>query len=113
MRAGSTITPDRDLARVFSHKPITVSTSVTDENGCRRIEHDGTADGFLYTIAEPVDGRDVYQHPNSSMEPGEEWLTTRDLCLELVSRTSVRDDERLTDARRSELMREHGGEEVA
>ena len=73
LRSGSTITRDRHLAEVFSHKPQIVSI---DDDG--RIRHSGTQPGYLYRIAETVAPDDVYPHPNSSMAPGLEWLTRRE-----------------------------------
>jgi len=103
IRAGSTITRDRDLARVFSHKPPIVSMS---DGGSLR--HTGTMPGYLYRIAEPVAAEDVYPHPNSSMPPGAEWLTRRELCVALIGPTSVRDEERLSEQELAELQRRYG-----
>ncbi|MFO7167915.1 MAG: hypothetical protein DIU80_007775 [Chloroflexota bacterium] len=96
LRAGSTITQDRDLARVFSHKPAVVSQDVA-EDGRRTILHTGEQPGYLYRIAEPVGPEDVRPHPRTTMEPGQEWLTNRPLRLELVERTAPRPEERLTE----------------
>ncbi len=79
---GSTITQKRDLARVFSHKPSVVSI---DDDG--RIMHNGTLPGYLYEIAEPVMPEDVKPHPRTTMQPGDEWLTTRPLPVVLLSET--------------------------
>ena len=103
IRAGSTITQDRDLARVFSHKPPVVSMG--DDGSLR---HTGTAPGYLYRIAEPVGAEDVYSHPRSTMPPGAEWLTRRELRLALIGPTEVRDEERLTEQDLAELRRLHG-----
>jgi hypothetical protein len=106
IRAGSTITQDRDLARVFSHKPPVVSM---DDDGSLR--HTGTVPGYLYRIAEPVGTEDVYPHPQSSMPPGAEWLTRRELCVTLLGPTEVRDEERLTEQDLADLRRLHGTSE--
>jgi hypothetical protein len=87
---GSTITQDRDIARVFSHKPHRVSL------GDGTIKHDGVEPGFLYRIAEDIGPDDVYPHPRSSMEWGEEWLTSRVLRVLLIGPVEIRDEERLT-----------------
>jgi hypothetical protein len=89
---GSTITQDRRLAEVFSHKPTIVS--VDDENV---IVHDGTRAGFLYRVAETLGAGDVYPHPTSSMAPGKEWLTRRALRLEMVGPVAFIDGERLSE----------------
>lgn len=92
LRAGSTMTQWRDLARVFSHRPAVVS--ISDD---RHIQHNGTLPGYLYEIAEPVGPEDVRPHPHTTMEPGDEWLTSRDLSLRLMGETVVRAEEFLTD----------------
>jgi hypothetical protein len=103
LRAGSTITHDSELARVFSHKPPIVS--LADDGAIR---HTGTTPGYLYRIDEPVRPEDVYPHPNSSMPPGAEWLTRRDLRLALIGPTEVRDGERLSEEDVAELRRNMG-----
>ena len=92
LRSGSTVTQNRDLARIFSHKPSIVS--ITDE---AEIRHNGQRPGFLYRLAGPIAGDDLVPHPNSSMPAGLEWLTARDLPLKTVTHTEARPDELLTD----------------
>lgn len=99
LRPGSTITQDRELARVFSHKPSLVVQDV-DSDGRRRIRHSGRLQGFLYKIAEAVGEEDVYPHPYTTMEAGQEWLTRRELKVELIGVTEVNEDELLTPERR-------------
>jgi hypothetical protein len=100
LRAGSTITRDRELARVFSHKPPIVSLA---DDGTLR--HTGTTSGYLYRIDEPVEPADVTPHHRSSMPPGKEWLTCRPLRLALLGPTEVRDEERLSKQEVAELRR--------
>lgn len=88
---GSTITPDGDLARVFSHKPRTVSI---ENDGT--IKHDGSMPGFLYRIAEKIQPGDVTPHPHSSMAPGKEWLIHRELRVTLIGPTQILETEMLT-----------------
>jgi ribosomal protein S18 acetylase RimI-like enzyme len=102
LREGSTITRDRDLAEVFSHKPTIVSAG---DDGTLR--HNGTRAGFLYRVAEDVGQGDVYPHPRSSMEPGKEWLTRRALQVELIGPTHIVKAERLTEAEIAALKRQH------
>lgn len=79
--AGSTVTQWRGLAEAFSHKPVWLSY-----DDCGTITHGGVLPGFLYVIDEPVQlDRDVYQHPRTSMDPGAEFLTRRDLKVRLVA----------------------------
>jgi hypothetical protein len=110
LRKGSSITQDRNLARAFSHNPKHVSISVRiniSDDGSRRvsrkIKHDGKVAGYLYRIAESVGPEDICPNPNSSLEPGEELLTKRDLKVELLSPTKIVDEERLTEEVISEL----------
>jgi hypothetical protein len=108
IRAGSTITQNRDLARVFSHKPPIVS--MNDDGS---LKHTGATPGYLYRIAEPLGAEDVYPHPNSSMPPGAEWLCRRELRLALLGPTVVRDEERLTEQELADLRRRYGAPEEA
>ena len=94
IREGSTIIQDRDLARVFSHKPSLLLVSVGME--AARIKHDGTTPGLLYRVAEDVRPGDVRPHPRSSMGCGKEWLTNRELRVTLVGPTEIVEQERLT-----------------
>jgi hypothetical protein len=92
LRRGSTITQNRDLARAFSHKPTILV--ITDEG---RIQHSGTMPGFLYQIDQEIRPGDVEPHPRTTMDPGLEWLTTRDLSLSLIGPAELTDSERLTE----------------
>lgn len=81
LAAGSTITTWKELAIAFSHKPTTLEYSEVGGS----IKHNGSASGFLYIIDEPIrEGADIYQHPNTSMDDGVEWLTKRSLKLKLI-----------------------------
>lgn len=84
LREGSTITPWRALAEALSHRPTRLSY---DDHGA--ITHNGMADGFLYEIDEPlVIGRDICQHPRTTMDANAEFLTCRPLRVKLVERLS-------------------------
>lgn len=107
LREGSTITQDRHLAEVFSHKPVIVSV---DDDGS--IKHSGTLPGYLYRVAEQVIEGDVYPHPNSSMAPGKEWLTRRELRIELLGPVEIVEEERLTEGELAVLRRRIQGERV-
>lgn len=84
LQPGSTITQNRRLAEVFSHKPTIVSA---EDDG--RIRHNGTLPGLLYRIAENVRPEDVTPHPRTTMQEGEEWLTLRELSLTLLGPTPI------------------------
>jgi hypothetical protein len=94
LTAGSTITPVYDLARVFSHKPSLVS--IDEVGGELRLEHNGLQAGWLYRVLD-VREEDVHPHPTSSMPEGLEWLTCRDLALELIGAVEIRPEEFLSD----------------
>jgi hypothetical protein len=91
IRAGSTITQDRELARIFSHKPPLVSQGYEGDD--RQVKHSGVLPGFLYRIAEPLTQADIRPHPETTMGPGQEWLTNRELRVEMIEPTGVRPDE--------------------
>ena len=92
LRTGSTITQKRELARIFSHKLTIVS--IFDDG---QIKHNGTASGYLYIITDEISSEDVIPHPQTTMSEGDEWLTTRELRLKLLSMTDLVSSELLTD----------------
>lgn len=78
LAAGSTVTTWKELAMAFSHKPTTLEYDFVGGN----IRHNGNVSGILYVIDEPITkGRDIYEHPNTSMDIGVEWLTKRPMKL--------------------------------
>jgi predicted ATPase len=99
---GSTITQDRDLARAFSHKPSLVSQGFDD--GVRQIKHSGAAPGYLYRLRDVIADGDVRPHPSTTMGPGQEWLTNRELRVELIEPTVVRPDEVLNAEEKAVLV---------
>ncbi len=98
LASGSTVTRDRRVAEVFSHKPRLVSF---EDDG--RIRHDGREMGYLYQIAEPVGPADVEPHPRSTMPAGIEWLTRRPLRLACLGSTRFSPGELLSDEETSAL----------
>lgn len=81
LKEGSTITQWRELAEAFSHRPSRLSY---DDGGV--ISHNGSEDGYLYVIDEPVDvGWDIYAHPKTTMDENAEFLTKRPLRVKLVA----------------------------
>lgn len=80
LAAGSTITGRQELAEAFAHKPQTLWY---EDDGS--IWQNGTQDGWLYRVDVPLEpGKDIYPHPQTSMNPGLEWLTRRPLPLTCV-----------------------------
>jgi hypothetical protein len=93
LRAGSTITQNKELARIFSHKPAVV---VGDHSG-QRWKHSGPfSQGVLYRLTEAVSENDIEPVPNTSLSPGVEWNTRKEFGLELVSETDAKPEELLT-----------------
>ena len=80
LREGSTITQWKELAETFSHQPTILGY---DDNG--NISHNGKEKGYLYIIDEPVEiGKDIYQHPRTTMDENAEFLTNRPLKVKLI-----------------------------
>jgi hypothetical protein len=100
LRIGSSITQNRDIARLFSHRPAYVSM---EDNGT--FKHSGTARGYLYIIDEEVKAEDIYPHPHPINASKWEWLTKRELKVRFLERSTVREAERLTEADLAELRR--------
>jgi hypothetical protein len=100
--ASSTITQDRDLARVFSHKPQLVVQDFNEQGRCL-LKHNGTLPGYLYEVI-GVDASNVYPHPQTTMEAGQEWLTRCDFALRLIEPTKTNEFEILTPAEIASLQ---------
>ena len=107
LRSGSSITQSRDVAKAFSHRPSLLS--ISDES----LKHDGATPGYLHVVAEEIAPDDVRAHPHPVNAARWEWLTRRELRLELIERTEVAVEESLTDEEVAELRRkqEERGEE--
>ena len=85
LRENSTVTQWKELAEAFSHQPSRLSY---DDNG--EIHHNGTQNGYLYIIEEPISaGTDNYQHPGTSMDENAEFLTKRPLKVKLIRELPV------------------------
>ena len=107
LRSGSSITQRRDVAKAFSHRPTLLSMSDAS------LKHDGVTPGYLHVVAEEIAPDDVHPHPHPVNAERWEWLTRRELRLELIERTEVTAEESLTDGEIAELRRkqEERGEE--
>ena len=80
LRVNSTITQWRELAEAFSHQPSHLGY---EDNGV--ISHNGTEKGYLYIIDEPIIvGKDIYQHPRTTMYENAEFLTKRPLKVKMI-----------------------------
>jgi len=86
---GSTITQWRQLAEAFSHKPTILA--IDDDN---TIFHNGKEYGYLYIIDEPIEiDKDIYAHPNTTMDKGLEFLTKRKLNVKMVEEIGLPNEE--------------------
>ncbi len=98
LRAGSTVTPILELARAFAHRPRNVSIQIHENNeqNFRRVEivHDGQMDGYLYEVQVSDPAVDLRPHPESTLAPGEEMLTTRELPVTLLESLLLADSQR-------------------
>ena len=93
LRLGATVTPIMEVAKAFAHQPKTVSMQI-EETGSQnvrrvRIVHDGQQDGYLYAVAVADPAADLRPHPESTMAPGDEMLTTRELPAQLLEALPV------------------------
>jgi hypothetical protein len=60
--------------------------------------------GLPHQIAEEIRPGDVYPHPETTMAPGQEWLTTRELRVQLICPTQLVAEELLAAAEIEELQ---------
>lgn len=80
LRTNSTVTQWKELAEAFSHQPAQLGY---DDTGA--IIHNGIEKGYLYIIDEPiVIGKDIYQHPRTTMDENAEFLTKRPLKVKMI-----------------------------
>ena len=109
LRVGSSITQNRNVAKGFSHRPSLLTQS---ESGA--VKHDGVTPGYLYTVVDEIGPDDVRPHPHPVNATRWEWLTNRELKLELIEQTVVTAEERLTDQEIAEMKRkqEERGEQT-
>ena len=100
LRAGSSITQNRSVAKAFSNRPSLVAMSYVGDAEPQlhdwKVRHDGVTPGFLYVVSDEIVPDDVRPHPHPANASRFEWLTNRDMKLELIEETVVTDSERLT-----------------
>ncbi|MHB1000779.1 MAG: hypothetical protein ACYC27_16175 [Armatimonadota bacterium] len=89
LQKGSVVTPFKELAKAFSHKPTKVSMS----HGCEVVKHNGTLPGYLYIIADSILPDEILEMPGTD---GTHWLIERDMGLELLSELPISDPPQLT-----------------
>jgi hypothetical protein len=100
LRVGSSVTQNKIVAKAFSHLPSLLSLS---DQGT--VKHNGVTPGYLYTVADKIGPDDVYPHPHPANAARWEWLTNREVRLELIEETMVTDRDSLTEEEIGELRR--------
>ncbi|MBN2238220.1 MAG: hypothetical protein JW712_00470 [Dehalococcoidales bacterium] len=98
LKKGSSITRMERLAGIFSTRPEIVSAA---DDGT--IRHNGRLKGKVYRVAGPVSPDDIREHPSSTMQDGWEWLTNRELKLELLYEYSPSPEDILSEDEINEL----------
>ena len=102
LRAGSCVTPYKEIARAFSHKPSLLSIS----DDCSEVKHDGDKPGFLYVVAETTGPADITLLEGTRRT---HWQTNRDLRIRLIQSVPVSDPKRITEQERKHLKARYPG----
>lgn len=103
LRTGSWVTPFKELAKAFSHKPTCIS--ISDDDFCC-VRHDGKIDGYLYVISDPLSIGDLRELKGTDQS---HWETTRELKITFFSDVPLVDSEMLTDSEIAALSKKHSG----
>ena len=103
LRVGSWVTPFREFAKAFSHKPSRVTTSGDDVT---KVLHDGKVAGFLYVVAEHLPDQDLEELEGTEKT---HWKTTRVLKVRLVGEVPLVETEMLSDAESAALAKDYPG----
>ena len=99
----SWVTPFRELAKAFSHRPTRITASDDDFT---KVRHDGKIPGFLYVVAEPLDEQDIEERPGTDQT---HWKTMRALKVQLVEEVPLVDAEILSEEQSAELAERYPG----
>jgi len=97
---GSWVTPYKNFARAFSHKPSCISA----DDDFKEVKHNGTLPGYLYTIAEAVRDDDLTLLSGTDST---HWQTNRELNIKLVAEVPILESELLTEQELGELQRKY------
>lgn len=103
LRAGSWVTPFRELAKAFSHRPTRISASDSDFT---KVRHDGKIAGLLYVVAESLEAPDLEELPGTDQT---HWKTMRVLKVQLIEEVLLVDAEMLSDAESAALAERFAG----
>ena len=103
LRAGSWVTPFKEFAKAFSHKPTRISAFGEDMSIVR---HDGRIAGFLYVVAESLADKDLEELAGTEQT---HWETKRVLKVRLVAKVPLVESEMLSDAESAEFSKNYSG----
>ena len=103
LRKGSWVTPFKELAKAFSHKPTCISISDDD---FRYVRHDGKIVGNLYVISEPLSIGDLQELKGTDQS---HWETTRELTITFLSDVPLVHSDMLTEPEIAALSKKHRG----
>ena len=107
LRAGSSITQNRGVAKAFSHRPSKVAMTYSGDGEPQiddwNVKHDGITSGFLYVVSDEIAPDDVGPHPHPANASRFEWLTNREMNLKLIEKTAVAHSEQLTEEEIAEV----------
>lgn len=95
---GSVVTPFKEVAKAFSHKPPRVSMS--DDYSI--VKHNGEVPGFLYVLANVTPG-DVQEMPGTDST---HWVIQRDLGVEFLAELPVTEPPLLTEEEIAQLRKD-------
>ena len=99
---GSVVTPFKEVAKAFSHKPPMVSMS--DDYGI--VKHNGKLQGFLYVISGNVAPGDILEMPGTDST---HWVIQRDMEVELLGELPVSNPPLLTEEEIAKLSKDRPG----
>ena len=103
LHTGSWVTPFRELAKAFSHRPTRISAS--DDN-FTKVRHDGKIPGLLYVVAESLEDLDLEKLPGTDQT---HWKTMRVMKVQLIEEVPLVDAEMLSDAESAALAERYPG----
>ncbi len=89
LRKSSWVTPFKELAKAFSHRPSLISFGGDHQS----VKHHGQEPGFLYQVSEVVGPDDLCDLPHTSQT---HWQAQRDLHVQRVAELSIDDPPQLS-----------------
>jgi hypothetical protein len=99
---GSWITPFKEVAKAFSHKPKTISAN----NDYSIIKHDGELLGYLYEVEGFLNEKDITELNGTDKT---HWLTNRDIKICLLQEVPLVKEELLLKEEIDQMRKKHNG----